>query len=212
VVAELARRRDADQAARRGAGPYDSVDVPNTAWLQGVVAKYGWPTRARFGAQGAHDAWLLLQHATDLSFQVRGLALLEPLVQRGEVDKRDYALLDDRVHVYRGEPQQYGSQFRMNATDMRPCPIADRHLLPERRAAMGLDPMADYAARIHSHHLDLALSLEPWSDCAALVKTAAAPVAGPAPVAGSGVGAGPAPVAGPGTVAGPATPPSGEQK
>lgn len=85
--AELARRVEADQAMRRAwpARPGDgadedelarlgAVDEDNTAWLRSVVAKHGWPDSSLVGEAGAHDAWLLAQHADqDRVFQAECL-------------------------------------------------------------------------------------------------------------------------------------------
>lgn len=71
--AELLERAGRDQAARNSfppAGSHDKwqeivapVDDANTSWLKGVVAAHGWPGQSLAGEDGAHAAWLLLQHA-----------------------------------------------------------------------------------------------------------------------------------------------------
>jgi hypothetical protein len=60
----------------------------------------------------------------------------------------DLALITDRVRVRQGLPQLYGSQF--NGVDGRwiADPIEDVERLDERRASMGLPPMADYVRMI----------------------------------------------------------------
>jgi hypothetical protein len=163
--AELARRVEADQAMRRAwpARPGDpvdedelarlgNVDEDNTAWLRGVVAERGWPGRSLVGDEGAHDAWLLAQHADhDRVFQAECLDLLTSAVAVGEAPAADLAYLTDRVLRARGEPQLYGTQFWRGSGgdgELQPLPIADPDGVDERRAAVGLGPFADHQAYI----------------------------------------------------------------
>lgn len=115
-----------------------------TARIREIVAERGWPGRSLVGDDGASAAWLLVQHADDdPSFQERTLELMRAAVEAGEADARDLAYLVDRVRVAHGKPQLYGTQFGRSG----PQPIEDEEHLDERRAAVGLEPFADYAAR-----------------------------------------------------------------
>jgi hypothetical protein len=116
-------------------------DQQRTAALHVIVDKLGWPGKPAVGEDGAHAAWLLVQHADkDPDFAKRALGLMEPLVKPGEVDARDYAYLYDRVAVHDNRPQRYGTQFK----DGYPNPIEDEAHVDERRAAVGLGTMAAY--------------------------------------------------------------------
>jgi hypothetical protein len=59
----------------------------------------------------------------------------------------DYALLYDRVAMRHQRPQRYGSQMHCEAGRWAPDPIEDRGNLDKRRAALGMEPYADYLAR-----------------------------------------------------------------
>ena len=124
------------------------IDAESTAFLKRTVDRVGWPTVSMVGAAGAHAAWLLAQHAdADPDFQAEVLALMEPLVDRGEAKPRHFALLTDRVLLARGEMQVYGTQFQDDADGvMRPMPTRDWATVDERRASVGLAPLAEYAA------------------------------------------------------------------
>lgn len=158
LAAELHRRAEEDQAARRlPAGTHDGremrrIDVGNTAWLQQVIAEHGWPGVALAGERGADEAWLLAQHA-DLApaFQRQALELLEAAVAAGDAPPRHLAYLTDRVLVAAGELQVYGTQYihDPDGSNLRPQPVADPDRLDERRAAMGLEPAAAYDRRMH---------------------------------------------------------------
>jgi len=121
------------------------VDHANTSWLKEVVAHDGWPTNSQAGKEAAFNAWLLVQHAdADPAFQLKALRLMEPLVAKGEVEKQNYALLFDRVTLKTAGKQRYGTQATCAAGKRIPQPVEDMAGLDSRRAAMGLQPIADY--------------------------------------------------------------------
>jgi hypothetical protein len=154
--AELLTLAQADQAAREGFGAAaaanDTVylkrllasDSARTLRLKEIVQVYGWPTSALVGRDGADAAWLLLQHSGDVAWQERLLPLLEVQAQAGELPLSSVALLTDRVLVGLGRPQRYGSQFSLVESRLVAHPIEDFAGLEARRAAMGLQPMAEY--------------------------------------------------------------------
>ena len=146
--AELLWRRELDQSPRRVEPRKASVEEmrrvaeENTAWLKAVIAEHGWPGVRMVGSDGADVAWLLAQHADhDLDFQRECLALLEKAVEAHDAYPRHLAYLADRVLIKEGKPQRYGTQFRGS----EPFPIEAPEDVDERRAAVGLEPLADYA-------------------------------------------------------------------
>ena len=158
--AELLARRDEDQRVRMAASPLPAgqlreipeeiaammrVDEANTAWLAELTTRRGWPGRTLAGEDGAHAAWLLAQHA-DPEAQPAFLELLRAAVAAGEASATDLAYLDDRVRLYAGQPQLYGTQFRDDGQGPRPWTIEDPENLDRRRASVGLGAFADYEA------------------------------------------------------------------
>ncbi|MFL5339258.1 MAG: DUF6624 domain-containing protein [Gemmataceae bacterium] len=121
------------------------IDEANTKWLKEVVEKHGWPGKSLVGTDGAHDAWLLVQHADrDRAFQKKCLELMKPLVTTGEVSKGDFAYLTDRVLVADAKKQLYGTQFHEMNGKMEPQPIEDEAKVDDRRREMGLTPLTEY--------------------------------------------------------------------
>ncbi|KAF1696153.1 hypothetical protein CSC64_02105 [Pseudoxanthomonas koreensis] len=153
---ELVARGAKDQAVRQQAideggdarawEQTAAVDRDNAAWLKGVVAEKGWPTLATVGHDGAQAAFLIAQHASfDQAFQEQVLVELEAAVERKEAEPGDLALLTDRVLRQQGKPQVYGTQFTFNEDgSMSMQPTADPDGLDDRRASMGLPPIAEY--------------------------------------------------------------------
>jgi hypothetical protein len=54
----------------------------------------------------------------------------------------------DRVLMYRGEPQIYGTQYRTQDGVTKLWPVQDPEDLDNRRAALGLGPQREYEASI----------------------------------------------------------------
>jgi len=153
--AELMKRMKTDQDAR-SAKPLDGlqitlIDSENTAWMKQVVEKHGWPGRAMVGGDGAQAAWLLVQHADhDPAFQRRCLDLLTQALVKGDVTAVQVAYLTDRVLLAEGKPQVYGTQFETVNGKLQPRPIENEAEVDQRRAKMGLEPLAVYAKQMQS--------------------------------------------------------------
>jgi hypothetical protein len=154
---ELLARADRDQTARKSLPPAQRdqqweqviapVDRDNTARMRQIVAEYGWPGYALAGVDGAHAAWLLVQHAP-AEFQEECLPLLEDAVAHGDAAPRDLAYLTDRVLMHRGEPQIYGTQYLVVDGRLSLWQVRDPDRLDQRRSALGLPSEAENRARL----------------------------------------------------------------
>ena len=74
----------------------------------------------------------------------RVLPFLEAAHRRGQAQGQHVALLTDRLARARGEPQIYGTQAALRDGRMTADPIRDSSGVDARRAAMGLQPLAEY--------------------------------------------------------------------
>jgi hypothetical protein len=155
VRAELVAMGQRDQAVREGITAASlgdtvrlrrmlSVDSAHTRRLREIVDAYGWPLVSEVGEEGAHAAWLILQHTPDIEFQHRMLAVLEAAAERGEASRGELALLTDRVLVRQGRPQRYGTQFKFVDGQLVFHPIEAPEAVDERRAEVGLPPLEAY--------------------------------------------------------------------
>ena len=162
LAAELARMAAEDQRIRRSAKgtarvfvqrlnlkvamEYRRIDAQNADRLRQILSAHGWPGKSLVGEQGAHDAWLIAQHADhDPAFQRQALDLLAAAVAQGEASTRDLAYLTDRVRVNERREQVYGTQMRPDENGLPvPAPIEGREGLDERRAEVGLEPFEQY--------------------------------------------------------------------
>lgn len=74
----------------------------------------------------------------------------------GDLKPSDVALLGDRVEVKAGHGQRYGTQFSIRDGRLLLDPIEDSAHVYERRAALGLMPIAQYI-----HMVDSAMKMPP---------------------------------------------------
>jgi hypothetical protein len=121
------------------------IDRKNTVRMKEIIKKHGWPGKSLVGDDGAHAAWLLVQHADeDREFQKRCLTLLERAVQAKQASGIDLAYLTDRVLVAENKKQVYGTQFRSVDGKLEPNPIEDEKNVDRRRKEVGLPSMDEY--------------------------------------------------------------------
>lgn len=143
-AARFAWIKDKDNAEIKA--KVEAIDHASTARLHEIIATYGWPGKKLVGKDGAHDAWLLVQHADkDLELQKQCLALMQPMVATNEVTAIDVAYLDDRVAIAEHRLQIYGTQF---GPDGEPQPMVDPANIDARRKAVGLGTMAEYRVQM----------------------------------------------------------------
>ncbi|HEY7569573.1 MAG TPA: DUF6624 domain-containing protein [Gemmatimonadaceae bacterium] len=157
---ELVRLGAEDQAAREGFGPAMARKDTSYAWglmrsdsartkrLREIVAQHGWPTPQLVGKEGVNAAWLVLQHTPDTAFRRRLMPRLDSAAARGELPAQDLATMTDRILIESGKPQRYGTSFAIVAGRMVAHPIEDTLHVDERRAAVGLPPMAEYVVML----------------------------------------------------------------
>jgi hypothetical protein len=153
---ELLRRREIDQAPRlemRIGQPVDhdamerlaETTRDNATWLRGVIREWGWPGSSLVGDDGALSAWLLAQHSDhDPAFQRECLDLLTVAAARGDASQSHLAYLTDRVLLKERGKQVYGTQFTYGPDGPEPQPMEDPEGVDERRAAVGLESLAEY--------------------------------------------------------------------
>ena len=161
-------RRDAGAGAGEGQPPIEAVDAANLPWLRQVIAEFGWPGRSLVGTDGAHAAWLLAQHAdADPAFQRQCLDLLAGAAAAGEATGAELAYLTDRVALAEGRPQEYGTQAEARDGRWVPRRLRDPDAVDARRAAVSLGPIAEYLDRIAADYGPPRPAVLPCPQCGA---------------------------------------------
>jgi Family of unknown function (DUF6624) len=126
----------------------NDLDGKNRQRLDEIVKQHGWPKKSVFGEEASGVAFLIVQHA-ELDYQKKYLPLIKEAVTQKEARRSDLAMLEDRILTREGKKQVYGTQLRLNQTTQRMelYPIEDEENVDSRRAAVGLEPLAEYLKR-----------------------------------------------------------------
>lgn len=127
----------------------EAVHIRNASRLKQILAKHGWPVPALVGDDGAKAAWLVVQHAIgDPPLQRQCLKLLQSAAQSGEVPLWQPAMLEDRIRMFEGKAQIYGTQLETDSEgNVRPYLREDPEHVEERRNEVGLEPLNERLAR-----------------------------------------------------------------
>jgi hypothetical protein len=87
----------------------EEVDSSNQAWLKMKLDIYGWPEKSKIGEKAARAVFLVIQH-TDLPDIEKYYPQLHSLAESGEASKVHAAMMLDRMLMYQGKKQVYGTQ------------------------------------------------------------------------------------------------------
>lgn len=128
----------------------ERVHTRNAQRLGDIIQDIGWPSPAQVGADASDAAWLIVQHAIALpDFQRRILTLVQ---NTPNVPTWQAAYLQDRICVFEGRLQIYGTQFDWDdAGNLSPRPIENPESVNARRASVGLGTIEDKIAEIRAH-------------------------------------------------------------
>ena len=144
---------DKDQEIRRilvdsigidspNAGPYIKqmmdIDMYNQKKIRAILNKYGWIEQSKIGAKAAEAFFYTIQHS-DTTLMVRWFPEFKRLADIGEADKVECAMMEDRLLMWRGKKQIYGTQATIFRDDKKIAiwPIEDPKNVNERRKKIG---------------------------------------------------------------------------
>lgn len=124
-------------------GQHRHADHVDTKILRRILAEHDWPGHRLVGPEAARAAWSLTLHANEEpDFQRAAATLLDRAVQDDDAPIQHWAHLTDRTLVNSGSPQEYGTQHLLQASGIMLCPLRAPESLDERRATVGLPPIA----------------------------------------------------------------------
>ena len=131
----------------------------NCKRIKEIFQQQDYPGWDRVGKEASHNFWLLVQHCdSDPTFQQLVLKAMKKHIEgnnadKGEIQKKDYAYLYDRVQRNTGKKQLYGTQLSFDSKGnlfdstnkiIIPQDLADPANVDKRRAKMGLEPLEQY--------------------------------------------------------------------
>lgn len=110
-----------------------------------IIEDNGWLGQSEVGGKANTALWLVIQHA-DVELQEKYLPLLKASVKKGESQGSHLALLEDRILMYQGKPQIYGSQIVLDQEtgQWKLYDLENPDQVDERRKEVGLGPLKEY--------------------------------------------------------------------
>ncbi|WP_298509278.1 DUF6624 domain-containing protein [uncultured Kordia sp.] len=111
-----------------------------------IIDTYGWLSKNKVGEMANQTLWLVVQHA-EIDTQEKYLPYLVTSVNNNESDGWYLAFLKDRILMRNGKKQHYGTQVKKDKKSgfTYIYPIANAHKVNERRRAIGLNSIEEYA-------------------------------------------------------------------
>jgi len=112
----------------------------NAGILDEIIDRIGYPTIDKVGAEANEAAWLVIQHAIGKpAFMKKCLILLKDAVNNRKANPKQLAYLSDRIAVFEGKPQLYGTQFDWTKDGvLGPNHFDDLSKVNQRRQSIGL--------------------------------------------------------------------------
>jgi hypothetical protein len=126
----------------------DELNRANSSRLRQIIAVFGWPGVTLVGDKGARAAWRVALHSyNEPEFMRQCRDLIDRATQAGDAPRWQFAMIDDRIHVYEGKAQRYGTQLRHGPTGVEPHPIENPGRINSMRAQAGLPLLAQTLAQ-----------------------------------------------------------------
>jgi len=139
-ILEMSKR---DQEVRKNMGSMKDIDEENRREFKKIFKEVGYIS-SEYGKDVQLGAFLIVQHMPkeDIPFMKEYLSLMKNDLKN--IKPLYYALLTDRVRMYEGKRQMYGTQFVLVDDIYKLHPITNIKNVDIRRKEIGLEPLEDY--------------------------------------------------------------------
>lgn len=117
----------------------------NAKKLSDIIDKIGYPTIDKVGKEANEATWLIIQHSIGQpEFMNKCAKLLEKAVSENKADPKSLAYLTDRIAVFEGNLQLYGTNFDWDEYGkLSPNHFDDLIKVNERRKSIGLNTLEE---------------------------------------------------------------------
>jgi hypothetical protein len=124
---------------------YKKNHIINEQKVKAILDTFGWPTKEMTGSNGNWTICNVIQHS-DNTVRIQYLPLMRQAVKDGKLEARFLVRAEDRIATEKGELQLYGGQMKYYAEtkSFNLWPVYDPENIDKRRAALGLEPIADF--------------------------------------------------------------------
>ena len=146
--ADLELRDRLIQSGQLGDGYHEEMKAlhdHNAVLLDEIIDVIGYPTNEKVGTEANKAAWLIIQHSIGQpNFMRKCAQQLEQAVLQNEAQAIHLAYLTDRIAVFEGKPQLYGTQFDWDKNGLlNPQYYDDLTKVNQRRKALGLNTLEE---------------------------------------------------------------------
>lgn len=127
------------------------LDSINMDEIESIISKVGYPTKTMVGDSLKHVAALVIMH--NPKRQAKYVEIIWNAARTGDILLTDAATLEDRVLMFSGKNQKYGTQMKYDTlnidkqtgtvnTKLRIWPIENAAIVDSLRATIGLYPLS----------------------------------------------------------------------
>lgn len=146
--ADLVMRESLIQRGVLGEGYHPEMEqlhYNNADRLETIIDRIGYPTVDQVGPAASEAAWLVIQHSIGRpDFMRKCATLLAKAVGEQRANPVNLAYLSDRIAVFEGRSQLYGTQFDWDEDgEMRPQAYDDLSAVNRRRKSIGLNTLEE---------------------------------------------------------------------
>ncbi|HRI45847.1 MAG TPA: hypothetical protein PK559_01980 [Ignavibacteriaceae bacterium] len=117
----------------------------NAKILNEIIDTIGYPTTDKVGKEASEAAWLVIHHSIGQpNFMKKCMNLLEVAVGENKANPKNLAYLTDRIAVFEGKPQLYGTHFDWDENgELSPNDFDDLTKVNQRRKSIGLNSLEE---------------------------------------------------------------------
>jgi hypothetical protein len=120
------------------------IHEDNLLYLTKFLSRYGWPRPSKYGSEAFEAAWIISIHAIAKKEQMKeALIAIKALLDEGEKVAYQYACLYDRIALYEGRKQRYGTQLFPSQNGLQALDLEDQGQVDKYRTSLGLPCLAE---------------------------------------------------------------------
>ena len=123
----------------------EALHIHNAEQLNEIIETIGYPTIDKVGVEANNAAWLIIQHAISLPYFMKMCAeQLRQAVKNQQADPQQLAYLSDRIAIFEGRPQLYGTSFDWDEYgELSPQLYDDIVKVDARRRDLGMNSLSE---------------------------------------------------------------------
>lgn len=124
---------------------YKKNHAINEKKISAILDKSGWPKKEIIGERGNRTICNVIQHAEN-DIRIKYLPMMKQAVLDKKLNPQLLVRAEDRIATETGELQIYGGQMKFypETKSFNVWPVLDPVNIDQRRAAIGLGPIAEY--------------------------------------------------------------------